>query len=56
MLCQEMLKSSQYFPQDCWLERVLWSREMGIGGLIRGAPGPVIGIVGYVSPPHLSAS
>lgn len=23
-------------------------REMGIGGLIRGAPGPVIGIVGCV--------
>ena len=24
------------------------NREMGIGGLIRGAPGPVIGIVGCV--------
>ena len=24
---------------------------MGIGGLIRGAPGPVIGIVGCVLPP-----
>ena len=29
------------------------NREMGVGGLIRGAPGPVIGIVGCALPPWI---
>lgn len=32
------------------------NREMGIGGLIRGAPGPVIGIVGCVLSPWLDVA
>ena len=42
-----MLKNIRPYAKDA----VFWHREMGIGGLIRGAPGPVIGIVGCVQLP-----